>query len=348
MPRYFAQGKKALEAFLKSREARSTLQEMVRRIPEDSPALQPLLNAARTFNGRLLSLSGMPERPIEVVEQEAIEAAQQLQTALNDLSSQQPELYRQHAEAFERTWQGLKLEIEGAAPQAQAQEVPKAGEAQKAEEAPKAQAAPKDSEHPEMDVLGKDRANGFVRYVARAMKENSPDGKLLNDLNARITEHTDKLPQKERKKYGGYYVKKILEEVTKTSETVNTEKEASGDSQLGAYQFNKLKTSLIRLKKSDPEAYNKIYGPFFEAAGKLDLSMDQEKYTSMRKAKKAREAAAAEADKKSLAELESRKVTLYGNVEVMENSGIHYYEKVRNTVIRSTSPVRQRWAPPII
>ena len=52
--------------------------------------------------------------------------------------------------------------------------------------------------------------------------------------------------------------------------------------------------------------------------------------------------------KKSLAELESRKVTLYGNVEVRENSGIHYYEKVRNTVIRSTSPVRQRWAPPII
>ncbi len=336
MPRYIAQGKKALDAFMNSREARSTLQEMVRRIPEDSPALQPLLNAARTFNGRLLSLSGMPERPIEVVEQEAIEAAQQLQTALNDLSSQQPELYRQHAEAFERTWQGLELEIEGAAPQAQAQE------------APKVQAAPKDSEHPEMDVLGKDRVNGFVRYLARAMKENSPDGKLLNDLNARITEHTDKLPQKERKKYGGYYVKKILEEVTKTSETVNTEKEASGDSQLGAYQFNQLKTSLIRLKKSDPEAYNKIYGPFFEAAGKLDLSMDQEKYTSMRKAKKAREAAAAEADKKSLAELESRKVTLYGNVEVMENSGIHYYEKVRNTAIRSTSPVRQRLAPPII
>ena len=142
-------------------------------------------------------------------------------------------------------------------------------------------------------------------------------------------------------------MKKILEEVTKTSETVNTEKEASGDSHLGANQFNQLKTSLIRLKKSDPEAYNKIYGPFFEAAGKLDLSMDQEKYTSMRNAKKAREAAAAEADKKSLAELESRKVTLYGNVEVMENSGIHYYEKVRNTVIRSTSPVRQRWALPI-
>lgn len=132
MPRYFAQGRKALDAFLKSREARSTLQEMVRRIPEDSPALQPLRNAARTFNSRLLSLSGMPERPIEVVEQEAIEAAQQLQTALNDLSSQQPELYRQHAEAFERTWQGLKLEIEGAAPQAQAQEVPKAEEAPKA------------------------------------------------------------------------------------------------------------------------------------------------------------------------------------------------------------------------
>ena len=71
----------ALDAFLKSREARSTLQEMVRGIPEDSPTLQPLRNAARTFNGRLLSLSGMPERPIEVVEQEAIEAAQQLQSA---------------------------------------------------------------------------------------------------------------------------------------------------------------------------------------------------------------------------------------------------------------------------
>ncbi len=145
MPRYIAQGKKALEAFLKSREARSTLQEMVRRIPEDSPALQPLLNAARTFNSRLLSLSGMPERPIEVVEQEAIEAAQQLQSALNDLSSQQPELYRQHAEAFKRTWQGLELEIEGAAPPAQAQEAPKAEAAPQAQaqEAPKAEAAEK-------------------------------------------------------------------------------------------------------------------------------------------------------------------------------------------------------------
>ena len=92
----------------------------------------------------------------------------------------------------------------------------------------------------------------------------------------------------------------------KTSETVDTEKEASGDSQLGAYQFHQLKTSLIRLKKSDPKAYNKICGPFFEAAGKLDLSMDQEKYTSMRNAKEAREAAAADAEKKSLAELEKQ------------------------------------------
>ena len=58
MPRYIAQGKKALDAFMNSREARSTLQEMVRRIPEDSPALQPLRTAVLAFSGRISALSG--------------------------------------------------------------------------------------------------------------------------------------------------------------------------------------------------------------------------------------------------------------------------------------------------
>ena len=326
MPRYIAQGKKALEAFLKSREARSTLQEMVRGIPEDSPALQPLLNAARTFNGRLLSLSGMPERPIEVVEQEAIEAAQQLQTALNDLSSQQPELYRQHAEAFERTWQGLELEIEGAEPQAQAQEVPKAEAAPQAQaqEAPKAEAAEK------VDFFNIS-PRALARIMTRALKNNSPELKAFDELARRINESKET----EKLKGARYNVTSLRKNIAGLVPTVDSPEEVAGDYLVAGTQVVQLRKAMAKLQKSDSKLYARVFGPFVQAMEGLDFSKEQAEYAQLQAKQNAALEAEENRDKAEVKEANanSRKVTFYGNMEIMENTGLYYSEVTRAEII---------------
>ena len=310
MPRFIVQGKKTVDAFLNSRDARETLRGMGRAEPEESPALQPLRTAARAFSGRLDSLAGMPERPYDVVEREAIEAAQQLQNALNELSSQQPELYRQHAEAFERAWQELGLEIEGAAPQVQAQQ------------APKAEAVPK------VDFFTM-APGAFARYMTRALKNNSPELKAFDELAGRLNNSKEK----DKLRTAQFNVTELRKGLKGLVSTVDSPEEVAGDYLVAGTQVVKLRKAMAELQKSDPKLFSQVFGPFVQAMEGLDFSKEQTEFTELQKIHKAALAEEEARDKQAKEEAFSRKVTLYGNVEVTENCGIHFTEKMRNDIV---------------
>ena len=314
MSRYIAQGKKAVDAFMNNREARETLRQMGREMPEDSPALQPLRTALLAFSGRINALSGMPERPYEVVEQEAVEAAQQLQNALNDLSAQNPELYQQQAEAFERAWQGLGLEIEGAAP--------------KSEEAEK------------VDFFSI-KSGAFMRRLTRAAKNNGPELAVLDELAARM----EKSPEKDKLKASIFRLNRIRETCKERTDTIDTPQEDSGDYFVSGTNVSGLRAQMAKLQKSDPKLYEQVFGPFLQAMGKLDFSKDQAEFTRLENIQKEAQAKEEAFLKQVKEEAMSHKVTLYGNVEITEFSGMHFTDSIRSDIVNS--PGYQE-APPSI
>ena len=310
MPRYTAQGKKTVDAFLKNRDAWRTLQDLGRSSPEDDPALEPLRTAARAFSGRLGALDGMPERPYEVVEQEAVETAQQLQTALNDLSAKKPELYRQQAGAFERAWQELGLELVGAEPQARVQEAPKAQEAAK------------------VDFSTVDH-RAFMRHMARAAKNNGPEWKLLDELTRRI----ESSKAKEKLEVPLYYVNRMKEDSMRTIRTVDTPEESAGDYFVGGIGLQQLRKHMKKLQNADPKLYGEVFGPFVQAMGKIDFTQEQASYSELEQKQKAEQAEEKDQERQAQEEAMRRKVTLYGNVEVTDNTGIYHFDRIRNDIV---------------
>ena len=244
------------------------------------------------------------------MEQEAVETAQQLQTALNDLSAKKPELYRQQAGAFERAWQELGLELVGAEPQARVQEAPKAQEAAK------------------VDFSTVD-SRAFMRHMARAAKNNGPEWKHLDELTRRI----ESSKAKEKLEVPLYYVNRMKEDSMRTIRTVDTPEESAGDYSIGGIGLQKLRKHMKQLHNSDPKLYGEVFGPFVQAMGKIDFTQEQASYSELVQKQKAEQAEEKDQERQAQEEAMRRKVTLYGNVEVTDNTGIYHFDRIRNDIV---------------
>ena len=125
----------------------------------------------------------------------------------------------------------------------------------------------------------------------------------------------------------------LRESINTLVRTVDTPEEAAGDYLIGGSQVMKLRRAMAALQKSDPKLFGKVFGPFVQAMEGLDFSKDQTEFTELQAIQNAAQKVEKAQIKQAEEEASSRKVTLYGNVEITENCGIHFTEIIRNDII---------------